>query len=69
MVGVISGLGGFFGYIGASIFTAFTGNWVQSHGNYIAPCFIASSAYLVSILAIHLVSPRLTPVRIVDAAE
>lgn len=66
MVGVISGLGGFFGYIGASIFTAFTGNWVQYTGNYIAPCFIASSAYLISILAIHLVSPRLTPVKIVD---
>jgi ACS family hexuronate transporter-like MFS transporter len=64
MVGVISGLGGFFGYIGASIFTAFTGHWVQYHGNYIAPCFIASLAYLISILAIHLVSPRLTPVKI-----
>jgi len=66
MVGVISGLGGFFGYIGASIFTAFTGNWVQAKGNYVAPCIIASSAYLISILAIHLVSPRLTPVTIVD---
>jgi len=64
MVGVISGLGGFFGYIGASIFTAFTGHWVQDRGNYIAPCIIASSAYLISILAIHLVSPRLTPVTI-----
>jgi ACS family hexuronate transporter-like MFS transporter len=66
MVGVISGLGGFFGYIGASIFTTFTGKWVGHTGNYIAPCIIASSAYLISILAIHLVSPRLTPVKIVD---
>ncbi|MGA2230686.1 MAG: MFS transporter [Tepidisphaeraceae bacterium] len=69
MVGVISGLGGFFGYIGASIFTAFTGYWVQYRGNYIAPCIIASSAYLISILAIHLVSPRLTPVKIVEQRD
>jgi ACS family hexuronate transporter-like MFS transporter len=68
MVGVISGLGGFFGYIGASIFTAFTGNWVQYTGNYIAPCLVASLTYVISILAIHLVSPRLTPVRIGDQA-
>jgi ACS family hexuronate transporter-like MFS transporter len=68
MVGVISGLGGFFGYIGASIFTAFTGNWVQYEHNYLAPCLIASSAYLISILAIHVVSPRLKPVIIEEQA-
>ena len=64
MVGVVSGLGGFFGYIGASIFASFTGVWKEHTGNYVAPCIVASLSYLISILAIHLVSPRLTPVKI-----
>jgi ACS family hexuronate transporter-like MFS transporter len=66
MIGAIAGLGGTFGYIGASLFQAFTGNWVQYTHNYYGPFICASVAYLISVAAIHLVSPRLTPVTIVE---
>jgi ACS family hexuronate transporter-like MFS transporter len=67
-VASIAGLGGTFGWIGAALFQIFVGYWVQYTHNYTGPFVCASLAYLLAFIAIHLVSPRLTPAPI-DAPE
>ncbi|MGN6369902.1 MAG: MFS transporter [Phycisphaerae bacterium] len=60
-VASVAGFGGFFGYVGASLFQLFTGYWVQYSHNYYAPFFCAGIAYILSVAIIHLLSPTLTP--------
>ncbi len=38
-----------------------------THSNYRIPFFIAGTAYLIALLVIHLLVPRLEPMRYVDA--
>jgi ACS family hexuronate transporter-like MFS transporter len=74
VVASIAGLGGFCGYVGASIFQAFTGNWVQYTHNYYGPFFCAGIAYLLALTLMHLLSrdlraivlPEETPVPIAE---
>jgi ACS family hexuronate transporter-like MFS transporter len=40
------------------------GHVLQSTGSYMVPFLIASSAYLVALLLIHLLSPQLAPAQI-----
>jgi MFS transporter, ACS family, hexuronate transporter len=60
-VGSVAGFGGFFGYVGASLFQLFTGNWVQYTHNYYAPFCCAGIAYILSVAIIHWLSPDLKP--------
>jgi len=62
LVASIAGLGGFCGYIGASLFQVFTGKWVQYTHNYHAPFFCAAIAYVVSVAIMHALSPDFQPV-------
>lgn len=62
VVASIAGLGGFCGYLSASLFQAFTGNWVQYTHNYQGPFFCAGVAYLVALGAMHALAPDLKPV-------
>jgi ACS family hexuronate transporter-like MFS transporter len=62
-VGSVAGLGGTFGWIGASLFQAFTGSWVQHTHNYSGPFVCAGLAYLVAFAVIHGLSPRLHPAK------
>jgi MFS transporter, ACS family, hexuronate transporter len=62
VVASLAGLGGFCGYVGASVFQAFTGNWVQHMHNYYGPFFCAAIVYVVSLGIMHLISPNLQPV-------
>ena len=63
-VGSVAGFGGFFGYVGASLFAVFTGYWVQYTHNYIAPFCCAGVAYILSVGLIHVLSPTLKPAEI-----
>jgi ACS family hexuronate transporter-like MFS transporter len=63
-VGSVVGMGGAAGGIGGFLIANTVGHLLQNTGSYTIPFLIASSAYLVAVLLIHLLSPRLTPVRI-----
>jgi ACS family hexuronate transporter-like MFS transporter len=63
----IVGLGGMTGAIGALLFIEFIGKRLTaSHGNYLLPFSIAAMAYLVALLIIQLLNPRLEMMRIHD---
>jgi hypothetical protein len=48
--------------MGASVFQAFTGKWVQYTHNYYGPFFCSAIAYVVSVAIMHALSPDLRPV-------
>ena len=58
-VGSVVGIGGFFGSIGGVLISAVTGYLLQWTGSYVSIFFVAGSAYLVALLVIHLLAPRL----------
>jgi ACS family hexuronate transporter-like MFS transporter len=66
LVASIAGLGGFCGYVGASLFQVFTGKWVEYTHNYYGPFFCAGIAYVVSVTIMHLISPEFTPAVVGD---
>jgi ACS family hexuronate transporter-like MFS transporter len=61
--GSIAGLGGFFGYFGATLFMTLTGLIVGrwTHQNYTILFVMAGVGYLVACLIIQILSPRLEP--------
>lgn len=64
-VGSVVGIGGMAGAIGGSLFASATGYVLQAtHSNYV-PIFIAcGSAYLIALLIIHLLVPKLEPAKV-----
>lgn len=61
-VASVVGLGGFAGAVGGMLIATFTGAVLQWTGRY-APMFVlAASAYLLALLVIHLLAPKLEPV-------
>lgn len=63
-VGSVIGIGGTAGAVGGMLMAKYAG-FVLDHLHSYAPIFaVASSAYLLALLAIHLLSPRYAPVRI-----
>jgi ACS family hexuronate transporter-like MFS transporter len=63
-VGSVVGLGGMAGALGAMLILKITG-YILSHTGSYTPLFIAAgSAYLLSLLIIHLLVPRLEPAKI-----
>lgn len=63
-VGSVVGIGGAAGGIGGFLIANTVGHVLQNTGSYTIPFLIASSAYLVAVLLIHLLSPHLTPASI-----
>jgi MFS transporter, ACS family, hexuronate transporter len=65
-VGSVSGMGGTFGYGGATLFSVLTGlivgKWTNQ--NYTILFVIAGLGYLVAFLIIHLLAPRLEPAQL-----
>jgi len=58
----VAGLGGFFGYVGAALWSTATGYIVEAtHEKYLIVFIVAGSAYLVAFAVIHLLMPRLEP--------
>jgi ACS family hexuronate transporter-like MFS transporter len=61
-VGSVIGIGGMLGGIGGMIMSEYTGAVLQYLGTY-TPIFIVSGTlYLIALLVIHILSPRLKPV-------
>ena len=63
-IGSIIGLGGMFGSLGALLLSKVTGYVLQWTGSYLPLFIISGCAYLVALLIIHLLVPRLEPARI-----
>jgi ACS family hexuronate transporter-like MFS transporter len=63
-VGSIVGLGGMAGALGAMLILKITGYVLSHTGSFTVLFVIAGSAYLVSLLVIHLLVPRLEPANI-----
>ena len=63
-VGSVVGIGGMAGAVGGMLIAQIVGHVLQWTNSYMIPFFIAASAYLVAILLIHLLSPKLEPAEI-----
>jgi len=62
-VASVVGIGGFAGAVGGMAMSYFTGSQLQSTGSYSTIFLIAGSAYLVALVVVHLLAPRLEPAR------
>jgi MFS transporter, ACS family, hexuronate transporter len=60
-VGSVVGLGGMAGAVGGMLIAKLTGYILQATGSYLPVFFIAAFTYLVGLLVIHLLVPRLEP--------
>ena len=65
-VGSVSGIGGMAGAVGGMLIAEVIGHVLQWTQSYKIPFLIAASAYLVGLLVIHLLSPRLAPAEIAE---
>ena len=63
-IGSVVGFGGTAGAIGGMLIAKVTAAVLQYTGSYLPVFIIAASAYLVALLIVHLLSPRLEPARI-----
>jgi ACS family hexuronate transporter-like MFS transporter len=66
-VGSVVGIGGMAGAVGGMLIAEVVGHVLQWTNSYRIPFFIAASAYLVALLVIHLLSPKLAPAELVHA--
>ncbi len=60
-IGSVVGFGGTAGAIGGMLIAKVTAAVLQYTGSYLPVFIIAASAYLVALLMVHLLSPRLEP--------
>ena len=66
-VGSIVGIGGMLGAVGSFIFQDVIGHVVDmTGGSYAIPFLVSGSAYLSALLVIHLLMPRLEPIKLQD---
>jgi ACS family hexuronate transporter-like MFS transporter len=63
-VGSVVGIGGMAGAIGGMFIAEVVGHTLQWTGSYMVPFLMAGSAYLLALLFIHILAPKLEPVRI-----
>jgi ACS family hexuronate transporter-like MFS transporter len=63
-VGSVVGIGGMAGAIGGMFIAMIVGEILQRTGSYFLIFIIAGSAYLVALLLIHLLAPRLEPAKV-----
>jgi MFS transporter, ACS family, hexuronate transporter len=63
-VASVVGIGGMAGAVGGMLIAEVVGHILQWTDSYMIPFFIAASAYLLALLMIHILSPKLIPARI-----
>jgi len=63
-VASIVGIGGMAGAVGGMLIAQIVGHVLQWTNSYMIPFFIAASAYLLALLLIHLLSPKLIPANV-----
>jgi ACS family hexuronate transporter-like MFS transporter len=62
-VGSVVGLGGFAGAVGGMMIAKLTGYLLEVTGTYVTVFMMAACAYLTALVIVHLLSPKLEPVR------
>jgi len=60
-VGSVVGFGGMFGAIGGMVIAKVVGYILEWTGSYVPIFILAGSAYLIALLFIHLLAPKLEP--------
>jgi ACS family hexuronate transporter-like MFS transporter len=63
-VGSVIGIGGMAGAVGGMLISIVVGRILEKTGSYVPVFIIAGSAYLIALLIIHLLAPRLEPARV-----
>jgi MFS transporter, ACS family, hexuronate transporter len=63
-IGSVVGFGGMAGAVGGMLFSLLVGPILERTGNYFIIFIIAGSAYLIALLIIHLLAPKLEPARL-----
>ncbi len=63
-VGSVTGIGGMAGSVGGMLIALIVGEILQKTGSYVPIFIIAGSAYLVALLVIHLLAPKLAPAKL-----
>jgi ACS family hexuronate transporter-like MFS transporter len=63
-VGSVVGIGGMIGAIGGMVFSKYIGGVLDSIGTYTPIFVVAASAYLLALLAVHLLTPKMEPVKL-----
>ena len=63
-VASVVGIGGFGGAVGGMLIATFTGFLLQFTGSYVPVFVMAGSAYLVALLIVQILAPRLEPATI-----
>ena len=63
-VGSVVGIGGFFGAMGGFLMNLGAGWLKQNTGSYAIMFMIAGTTYLLALLLMHLLAPRLEPANI-----
>ncbi|MEY2878354.1 MAG: hypothetical protein RLZZ15_734 [Verrucomicrobiota bacterium] len=66
-VGSVTGIGGMMGGIGGALLAAFAGKIIATTGSYLPLFIFASCAYLIALLIVQTLAPRLEPVTLRDA--
>lgn len=62
----VVGIGGFAGAVGGMMVSTFTGFLLQATGSYMPLFLMAGSAYLLALMIVHALAPRLEPARLED---
>lgn len=65
-VGSVVGIGGMLGAIGGMVMAKYAGYVLDKLGTYTPIFVVAASAYLLALLVVHLLSPRMEPAQIKD---
>jgi len=65
-VGAIIGIGGTLGAVGGMFMAKFTGWVLDATGSYMPMFVIAGSSYLLALLVIHLLVPRMEEARLAE---
>lgn len=63
-IGSVVGLGGFAGAVGGMLIAKITGYILEATGSYVPIFFMAAFAYLTALLVIHILVPKLEPVKL-----
>jgi ACS family hexuronate transporter-like MFS transporter len=68
-VGSVVGFGGMAGAVGGMLIAKLTGYVLQATGSYVPVFLIAGCTYLVALVIVHLLAPRLAPARLPQGGE
>ena len=63
-VGSVVGIGGMVGAVGGMVFSKYVGGVLEEIGTYTPIFVVAASAYLLALLAVHLLTPKMEPVKL-----